>query len=346
MPHRLLTPLRLKNIALPGRAVRSATELFCSTPDAHVRPSEIAVYGELAQQGLGLIVTGNTCVAPGGRSNDYQTALWSDDYMEESAAIAKAASAAGTPVVMQLGHGGHQAQGHNGGLKVLTPDTMTQAEIQQVVKDFAAAAKRAMQAGFSGVMIHAAHTFLLSTFFYPEYNHRTDAYGGSGEKRFRIIREVYEAIKTQCGEDTPVLMKINGDDRTNSAQYHADLVKGLQLLGRLGMDAVEISGMESIQKGKGTGPYFTHRIRALHQECDIPLIAVGGVRTPEDIATLFEAGASAVSFSRPLLQNPGVVREIIAGGRSGCIGCGRCFTPTNEDTPLRVLCPLRKMPQA
>lgn len=342
MIHPLMEKLELKNITLPGRAVRAATELFCATTDGHVRQSEVDVYRELANKGLSMIETGNTCVSPGGKSNDYQTAIWSDDYIAESAAIIRAAAAGGAKVIMQLGHGGHQAKGHNGGLKVLTPDNMTQAEIKEVVNDFAAGAKRAMQAGFDGVMIHAAHTFLLSAFFYLEMNHRTDQYGGNWENRFRIIREVYEGIKLRCGEKTPVFMKMNGDDYHNTVAYHDDLARALQLCHQMGMEAAEISGMAAIQQGKPNGPYFIEKIRALHEACDLPLIAVGGVRNGADVEKVFAAGASAVSFSRPLIQNPGVVEKIVAGGASGCIGCQKCFTPVGDDSDVRLRCPMRK----
>ena len=342
MVNKLLMPLVLKNIVLPGRAVRSATEFFCSTPDAHVRPSEIPVYSELAGCELGLIVTANTCVSPGGRSNEYQNAIWSDEYIEDSSAIARAASSAGTPVIMQLGHGGHQAEGCNGGRKVLTPDNMTKGEIKALTADFAGAAGRAMQAGFSGVMIHAAHTFLLSAFFYPDMNRRTDEYGGCAENRFRLIREIYEAIKNECGNDTPVFMKINGDDRLDTAEYHADLVTALRICSEIGMDAVEISGMDAIRSGRPKEPYFINIIHSLHRECDIPLISVGGVRTPEDVEELFAAGASAVSFSRPLIQDPGIVRKLVSGGSSDCIGCHKCFTPVPDDSDPRLRCPMRK----
>lgn len=342
MTNPLLMPLELRNITLPGRAVRSATELFNGAPDGHVRPAEIAVYQELSDKNLGMIIGANTCVSPEGRSNDYQTALWSDEFLPDAEAIAKAASSAGSKVILQLGHGGHQSEGHNWGMKVMTPDNMTKEEIKTLVKNFGAAARRAMQAGFDGVMIHAAHTFLLSTFFYPYANHRTDEYGGCAENRFRVIREVYEEIKAVCGDQTPVFMKINGDDHGNTPEYHADMVTALTICDRMGMDAVEISGMQSIQRSRSTGPYFLHRIRALHAECDIPLISVGGVRKMADVEALFEAGASAISFSRPLIQNPDVVRAIMEGGESDCVGCSRCFTPALTFEDIKKRCPMRK----
>lgn len=342
MENKLFSPLTLCNITLHGRAVRSATELFCSYPDAHVHPFEFEVYRELANAPLGMIITAHTCVAPEGRSNRYQNAVWSDDYLEDSRKIASAASANGTPVILQLGHGGMKAEGNNDGLRVYTPDNMTETEIAGVVKAFGAAAKRAVQAGFSGVMLHAAHMYLLSQFFYPEYNHRSDRYGGSAEKRFRIIREIYEEIKTVCGDDLPVFMKINGDDRENTAAYHEDIVTVLNLCDRLGMDAAEISGWDSARRGVPGKPYFIDNIAKLHTETELPLIAVGGIRTMADIDALFDVGACAVSMSRPLLQNPQVLSELAAGKASGCTGCCFCFSPLKLDAERIVRCPHKK----
>ena len=342
MENKLFSPLTLRNITLPGRAVRSATELFCSYPDAHVHPFEFDVYRELADTSLGMIITAHTCVAPEGRSNRYQNAIWSDEYLEDAAKIASAAAANGTPIVLQLGHGGMKAEGNNDSLRVYTPDNMTEAEIAGVVRAFGAAAKRAVQAGFSGVMLHAAHMYLLSQFFYPEYNHRSDRYGGSAENRFRIIREIYEEIKTVCGDDLPVFMKINGDDRENTSSYHNDIVTVLNLCDRLGMDATEISGWDSARRGTPEKPYFIDNIAKLHTETALPLIAVGGIRTMMDINALFDAGASAVSMSRPLLQNPHVLTELVSGQPSGCTGCCFCFSPLKLDAERIIRCPFKK----
>ena len=342
MENKLFSPLTLRNITLPGRAVRSATELFCSYPDAHVHPFEFDVYRELADASLGMIITAHTCVAPEGRSNRYQNAVWSDDFLEDSRKIASAASANGTPVILQLGHGGMKAEGNNNGLRVYTPDNMSEAEIAGVVKAFGTAAKHAVQAGFSGVMLHAAHMYLLSQFFYPEYNHRSDRYGGSAENRFRIVREIFEEIKTVCGNDLPVFMKINGDDRENTEDYHKDIVTVLNLCDRLGMDAAEISGWDSARRGVPEKPYFIDNISRLHKETELPLIAVGGIRTMADINALFDAGASAVSMSRPLLQDPKVLFRLAEGKSSGCTGCCFCSSPLKLDAERIVRCPHKK----
>lgn len=338
----LFTPLKLKNITLPTRAVRSATEIFCSYPDAHTHPYEFELYKELSKEPIGLIISAHTCVSPEGRSNLYQNAIWSDEFLSDARNIADASQAYGVPAVMQLGHGGIQAKDNNGGLKVYTPETMTEAEIHEVVKAFGQAAKRAVSAGFSGVMLHTAHLYLLSRFFYPCFNHRTDKYGGCTENRFRIIREIFEEIKSVCGDATPVFMKINGDDLENTEEYHSELVAALNISSKLGMDAVEISGWTSARQGIPEKPYFIENIKRLKNETDIPLIAVGGIRTPSDIEDLLNAGADAVSMSRPFLQNPHILTELAAGRASGCTGCCFCFTPLKHNGDKTVRCPHRK----
>lgn len=342
MKHDLHAPLSLRNITLPGRVVRASTELFCAEPDGFIHPYEYEVYRELSDKGLGMILSAHTCVSPEGHANPYQNALWSDDHIEETAALIRIASAHGTPVVMQLGHGGYKAEGSNGGLPVLTADTMSDADYHAVAFAFGNAARRAKDAGAAGIELHGAHLYLLSQCFYPEINHRSDRYGGSAENRFRIIRECFEAVKLACGDDFPVFLKINGDDRENTEDYHRDLVEMLNLCDTLGLDAAEISGWDSARRGVPQAPYFLENIRRLHTETTLPLIAVGGIRTGDDMDALFDAGASAVSMSRPFLRNPDVVREIEAGGSSGCTGCTFCFRPLDTAVTPIIRCPYRQ----
>lgn len=334
----LFSPLALKNITLPGRIVRAATEYFCATPEGHVSPCEYEVYQQLASQPLGLILTGNTCVSPEGRSNPWQNALWNDDFLPDTCRIADAAQVCGVPAFMQLGHGGSRGEGNNGGLPVYTPDTMTTENIKAVVRAFRDAALRAKQAGMRGVMLHCAHGFLLSQFFYPAFNHRTDRYGGCAEKRFRIIREIGEAVKTACGDDYPLLMKINVTDTGKTEAYYADLVTVLTAADEL-FDAVETSGWDAIVPGSAQKPYFIDVVKRLHNDVGVPLIEVGGFRNAESMLTAIHAGASAVSISRPLVCEPDFTAKLrdTADAVSKCKGCGYCLNPLDLSTMIR--CP-------
>ena len=334
----LFSPADLGRLHIPGRLVRSATELFGSDPDGHVRPVEFEVYRRLGTQPLGLIITAHTCVSPEGRSNPNLNALWDDSYIPDTARIAELAQAEGVPAVMQLGHGGMTAEGNNGGLPTLTPDNMTEEQIRAVIRSFGEAAQRAKTAGMKGVMIHGAHLYLLSQFFYPRFNHRADKWGGSALNRFRIIREAAEEVRKICGGAFPLLLKINGDDEGGTEEYHRDLVEALRSSEDL-FDAVEISGWNSAPAGKAERPYFIDNVRRLKREVGLLLIEVGGFRSAEGMLEALEAGASAVSLSRPLLCDPDFPTRIRDedGAVSSCTGCGFCFRPFDERTGVR--CP-------
>ena len=326
----IFTPISIESLTLPTRLVRSATELFGSLPDGHVPPEEIAIYERLSREPLGLILTAHTCVSPEGRSNRYQNAFWDDSYLPDGRSIAEACGS--VPCVMQLGHGGMKAKGNNGGLPVYTPDTMTTEEIRGLVRAFGEAALRAKTAGFDGVMLHVAHLYLFSQFFYPEFNHRTDRYGGSAENRIRIAAECAEQIHAVCGDDYPVLMKLNGTDRNLTPEYERDVAEALRIAEKSGIAACEISGWDSAPCVITDRPYFLDVVRRLKEQVDLPLIEVGGIRSAADVKAVLDAGAVAASVSRPLLCDPSFPTRLRdeEGHRSPCRSCGFCFRPYPE----------------
>ena len=334
----LFTPLALKRITLPGRLIRSATELFCSTPDAHVPTVEIEVYRRLGRQPLGMILTAHTCVTPEGRANLRQNAIWDDSFLPDAEAVAKAGKAGGVPVVIQIGHGGMKAEGNNGGLPVYTPDNMTREQIRSLVRSFGEAALRARKAGMDGIMLHGAHLYLLSQFFYPKFNHRSDAYGGSALNRFRIIREIMEEVLSVCGASCPLFLKINGDDEGNTEEFHRELVEALRSAEDL-LDAVEISGWTASSGGSPKRPYFIENVKRLCREIRIPIIEVGGFRSAPGMLEAIEGGACAVSLSRPLLCEPDFPEKLRdrEDAVSRCLGCGYCYKPFDDARGIR--CP-------
>lgn len=326
----IFTPVSIGSLTLPSRLVRSATELFGSLPDGHVPPEEIEIYRRLSREPLGLILTAHTCVSPEGRANRFQNAFWDDGYLPDGRAIAEACGS--VPCVMQLGHGGMKAKGNNGGLPVYTPDSMTEGEIRELIRAFGRAALRAKTAGFDGVMLHVAHLYLFSQFFYPEFNHRTDRWGGSAENRIRIAAECAEEIHAVCGGDYPVLMKLNATDRDRTPEYERDVADALRIAAESGVAACEISGWDSAPCVVTDRPYFLDAVRRLAEKVDLPLIEVGGIRSAADVEAVLDAGAVAASVSRPLLCDPAFPTRLRdeEGHRSPCRSCGFCFRPYPE----------------
>lgn len=308
--HAAFRPVTFKNIILPGRIVRSATELFCSTPDGHVSDKEFLVYEQLAKEPFGLIISAHTCVSPEGRANPGQNAIWDNEYMEDQSRLAAVIHRGRSKIILQIGHGGMKAEGSNGGRPVYTPDNMTLEQIRETVQAFANAAARAKACGFDGVQLHAAHMYLLSQFFYPQYNHRTDTYGGSGENRFRIIREIAEAVKTACGEAFPFFIKINGDNITDCEQYFCDLCDAANVCDAIGIEGLELSGYNSSPGGTPKAPYFFETAKRLMNHTNLPLMLVGGIRKREEVDAILASGVKTVSFCRPVLQNSDFIRRL------------------------------------
>ena len=319
-----LTPAKLENITLPNRFVRSATELFAAEEDGHISPYELKAYEEMKNEPIGTVITANTCVSPEGRSGKAQNAFWDESFLEDQAAILNAARSGGRKVILQLGHGGIRAEGSNGGLPVYSPDNMTLTVLQGIVEAFVRAAENAQALGFDGVQLHAAHSYLLSQMFYPQYNHRRDAYGGSADNRFRMVLEIVAGIKIACGDEFPVFLKLNGTNAVDNDQYILQVRRAAELAKREGVEALELSGYDCSPIGKVNAPYFFSRAAYLAAETELPIILVGGIRKMKDVEEALAAGITAVSVSRPLMRDPDFFTRLLNGEDSRCISCGRC----------------------
>ena len=159
----------------------------------------------------------------------------------------------GGKIVMQLAHAGYHANGKLSGLMPVAPsavegiaksprEALTEEGLHAIVMAFAEAARRAKQAGFDGVQIHAAHGYLLSQFLSPIYNQRTDAYGGEIQNRAKPLMLVLKAIRESVGPDFPVLIKMNCGDFFENGLVLDDAIQVGKMLAQGGIDAIELSG--------------------------------------------------------------------------------------------------------
>ena len=330
------TPVHRRHLTLKNRVIRSAVHSFLPDEAGRMTEAEYAMYETLARGGIGTLITGHCCVDPRGRANRNQVNIYDDTFAAQFTRAAAIAHAAGAAFIPQISHAGPRAIDQDDLADVVARPlkkgrharALTIEEIHAIEQKFIAAAVRLQRAGCDGVQLHAAHSYLLSRFLDPTFNQRTDDYGGSVEGRFRIVREIIEGIHAACGEDFPVLVKINLDTKDKDHDgYHDAMVTMLRAFHQLGVELVELSGVDFINQPRDATLYYLaegERLKAAVPEQAMSL--VGGVRSLTDMERVLGAGFELVSLGRALIAEPEFLGKALAGGEGSiCISCCRCF---------------------
>jgi 2,4-dienoyl-CoA reductase-like NADH-dependent reductase (Old Yellow Enzyme family) len=219
---------------------------------------------------------------------------------------------------------------------------LTEKDIHEMAVSFGAAAKRAKDVGFDGVQLHAAHGYLMSQFLSPVFNKRSDSYGGDAGNRCKALIETLEEVRAEVGRDYPVLIKLNSEDGLEGGQTLEDSLEAGRRLQKEGIDAIEVSGgtLVSGRSGPSRGTkseereaYFRTASKAFKEALQVPIILVGGIRSPGLAEKLLEQGcADYFSMSRPLIREPDLVKRWASGDRSRarCVSDNQCFAPGLE----------------
>lgn len=342
-------PVSVGPLELPNRLVRSATRLGLASPSGEVTEALLARYAELGAGGAGLVITGNAFVSPEGRGRPPMVSAATDETVPGLKRLARAIRAGGARAALQLVHCGGQTRSEWIGQQIPvapsmaflkqypdTPRELYREEITRIIKAFAAAARRAREAGFDAVQLHAAHGFLISQFLSPACNQRADRYGGDLAGRFRFLQEVVTAVQWGAGQDFPVLVKLNGSDFVDGGLEVEEAVQVAERLSARGVAAIEVSGgtagsgelgpVRPVEPGRDEA-YFRDLASAFRGRVSCPLILVGGLRSLETLEELlFLGSADLFALSRPLICEPDLPRRWASGDRrpSRCRGCARC----------------------
>lgn len=309
-----LGPLRAKN-----RFVRAATWEGLAADDGLMTPELLAVYRDLAAGGAGVIVTGYAYITPDEQPNPHMMGIYDDRFVEEYRELVAVVHEQGARIVLQVVHGGSATHPDSPSQRILGPSAVVnpktgvmpvEANAQDLVdlrNAFAAAARRAKQAGFDGVELHAAHGYLLSQFLSPHLNKRDDAYGGSLENRVRFLAEVVQACRCEVGVGYPLWMKLNSSDGVSGGLECEESLRAACLLAECGIDAIEVSGNwhACSPNACGNRPFFEDYAVRLASQVAIPVVLTGGNRdfaVMEDLAR--EAKIAAFGLCRPLICEP------------------------------------------
>ncbi len=350
---KIFEPATVGGVDLKNRLLRSATyEPFSAEAGGHLSARNSEIYETLAKGEIGGIITGMYAVSTGGRLLPDVILAYEDSLIEPLGKMASMLHSHNCKLIVQLNHAGIKSLPEGEGMlpagaSAIEPAPgkatreMTQSDIDRVVKDFGAAALRCKQAGVDAVQLHAAHGYLLSQFLAPHYNHRQDNYGGSIENRSRLLLEVYDEVRRMVGTDYPVWVKLNCADLTENEDSLQERIWLCKQLEERGINAIEVSAGLGINPkstpqlrvgGDIPEAYFLNIAKAISKEISVPLIGVGGYRTPSVIEqALNDTTIEAVSISRPLIREPNLAKRWQSGDTSpaSCISCSACFKPKN-----------------
>ena len=332
---KVFEPARLGKLTLKNRLVRSATWEGVALPDGGVTDEAYAIYEELAKGGVGAIITGFTSVADNDRYFGGMMRLSRDELIPQYKKLVNLIHAENCPVITQLALGGFYRS-----CRLTEPDDMTAEEIQTVASMFTDAARRARDAGFDGVQIHAAHFFFLSRFISPAVNHRADAYGGSTENRIRILLDILSGIRAAAPE-LHVTVKINCSDFAYHGLDEAESLVICKALAEAGIGSIEVSGngtsVQGVRAGKNEG-YFASFAAALAEHADVPVICVGGWRSLDSMENVLnDTKIEFLSLSRPLLREPDWPNKLKSGEStvSKCVSCNACYSSISHRCVFR-----------
>ncbi|WP_328908736.1 NADH:flavin oxidoreductase/NADH oxidase [Streptomyces sp. NBC_00234] len=356
----LFEPYVLRSLTIPNRIwmapmCQYSAEVF--GPNAGVANDwHFAHYGARAAGGTGLILVEATAVSPEGRISPADLGLWNDTQVEAFRRITDFLVGQGTIPGIQLAHAGRKGSTERpwrggGPIDAGAPDSegwrpvapspvaydddrpapheLTAEEIDDIVAQFADAARRALAAGFQVAEVHGAHGYLIGEFLSPHSNHRTDAYGGSFENRTRFALEVVDAVRAVWPEELPLFFRISATDwLTENADDERegwtgdDTVRFARELRAHGVDLLDVStgGLApraSIPVGPGYQVPFAERVRA---EAGLPVAAVGLITDPVQAdKILADNRADAVLLGRELLRDPYFARNAARELGSGAV---------------------------
>lgn len=330
----LFEPYTLRSLTVPNRvwmAPMCQYSAETSGPNAGVPHDwHFAHYAARATGGAGLILVEATAVSPEGRISPADLGLWNDTQVEAMRRITGFLKEHGTVPGIQIGHAGRKASTKrpwhgrgpadaSEGWQPLAPSPVAFAEdhpvpteltverIQEITGQFAAAARRALEAGFQVLEVHGAHGYLIGEFLSPHSNHRTDAYGGSFENRTRLALEVVDAVRAVWPEELPLFFRISATDWLEERGWTVDeTVRLAALLREHGVDLLDVSsggngGPAEIPVGPGYQVPFAARVRA---EAGLPVAAVGMITESRQAEKILANGeADAVLLGRELLRD-------------------------------------------
>ena len=380
-PH-LASPASIGNLELKNRMVMAAMGSNFASEDGHTTDQLIAYYEERARGGIGLIILETSAITwPAGASMPNMIGFSKDEFIPSLQSLTQRIHQHGSKIAAQLNHSGKIAQEDviagrpipvpsipksepSDMFGLLTQDEimnfikaggpdgkgpryheLSVDEIQQEVQHFVDAAKRAKASKFDAIEIHAGHGYLISSILSPAINKRTDEYGGTAEKRARLLVEIISQIKQQI-EDFPVLVRLDANEyRIENGITPADFLITASMAQEAGADAIDVSAYGNTSKGIAfTEAPLVHEpggfldfVKMAKKELTIPIIAVGRIELDVAEKGLKNNEFDFLAMGRKVLADPGLPNKVISGQEHlirPCIYCYVCVSQIFINKPM------------
>ena len=327
---RLFEPMAIGGkLTLRNRLVMAPMTTVSGEADGSFSEGEIAYLARRAEAGIGLIMTPACYCHKSGHAFDHQVGCHTDSLLPGLSRCAAAINSAGAASFLQIHHGGNAVKAKFSGEPPWAPSAllnrrgtselpmaMSEEQIQTIVDAFGSAAGRAREAGFTGIEIHGANTYLFQQFFSPFTNRREDHYGcQSMENRSRFAREVVSAVRQAVGSDYPIAYRISPEEPEPQGYSTVEAIELLEQIVPLGIDIVHVSSWQYATGVRDDYPPNSHPTKMIRDALPdtVPVVGVGGVFHPDDALRILDDGVDLVAMGRQLLLEPDWVQKVQAG---------------------------------
>ncbi len=339
----IFSPLKVRGMIMPNRVAMMPMGSDLAGHTGELSDEHIKYYEQRARGGTGLIIVENVCVKyPEGSNGTTQLRIDQDCYIPRLWNLTEACHRHGAMIGVQINHAGASAMSSRIGMQPVSASTLpskpggesprplSKEELESIAKDYGAAARRAVNAGFDMVEIHAGHSYLISQFLSPTMNDRTDEFGGSAKNRSRFCRMVIDEVRKAVGPMVPISLRLSVDELVEGGNHVEDCLEYLEYLN----DEVDIFDTSSalnptiqyqIDANYLEDGWRAYMAKAVRDKFGKPTIAIGNIRDPKIADDILARGdADIIGMGRGLIADPNWCNKAKYGDVADirkCISC-------------------------
>jgi len=337
--------IAIGSMEIRNRLLMAPVKTAFGDKEGKVTDKLVHYYRRRAAGGVGAIIVEPLFVDPAGKEHPKQLGAATETQVEGLSRLVEAIHGEGAKAIAHLNHAGRAANPKATGRQPeapsavpcgttgATPAAMSEERIQEVVAAYGAAARRALEAGFDAVEVQCGLGYLVAQFYSPRTNMRTDAYGGTEEKRSRFLREVLDAVRTATGGRIPVLARMSWEEKVDGGLDLAGAARMARELVSAGVAALHVVSGSACDSPPW---YYQHmslpegvnarQAQEIKKEVQVPVIAAGRLGDPERIREVLTGGVvDLVALGRPLVADPDLPRKMESNQDDLVVRCGGCL---------------------